>query len=197
MGKIRLIPILCVLFSLVSPLWGHHFKGLPHFSYFENYPQIPQEEFLGQNESYEFSLVLYDFQGLKQQSLQTPNNAKLYLIIFNLEKNKVYSGPVNLEILDGEKPVVFIESVHPEEENVYSTQSILPPTGNYSLRVTLLEENNLKTKIPFLLTSQKIHWGKWIALSLLFLIVVAAVGSRRARILKDRKMDKQQARHNK
>jgi len=27
---------------------AHHFKGLPHFNYFENYPQVPQEEYIWQ-----------------------------------------------------------------------------------------------------------------------------------------------------
>ena len=32
---------------------AHHFKGMPHFAYFENYPQAPQDEYLAQAGEYE------------------------------------------------------------------------------------------------------------------------------------------------
>ncbi len=48
-----------LLLLWAPPLAAHHFKGLPHFNYFENYPQIPQDEFLGQFGDYECSLVIY------------------------------------------------------------------------------------------------------------------------------------------
>ncbi len=35
---------------------AHHFKGLPHYNYFENYPQVPEEEFIGEVGDYEVSL---------------------------------------------------------------------------------------------------------------------------------------------
>ena len=43
--------LLCVC---VPVLFAHHFKGMPHFNYFENYPQIPQEDFIVQSGDYEF-----------------------------------------------------------------------------------------------------------------------------------------------
>ncbi len=44
---------------------AHHFKGLPHYSYFENYPQIPQDEFVGHWESRGWSqLATYQTNGL-------------------------------------------------------------------------------------------------------------------------------------
>ena len=55
---VLLIPFLVVMVGSAS---AHHFKGLPHYNYFENYPQVPEEEFLGDAGNYEVSLVLYDF----------------------------------------------------------------------------------------------------------------------------------------
>ena len=184
-------PILCWLIAAAipwpsAPAHAHHFKGLPHFNYFENYPQIPQEEFLGQAGNYEFSLVLYDFQGIESPDIQRPDDARLFLIAFDLLNNEVYGGPARLEVLDGADPILIEEVDGPREENVYQIHSAMPSAGDYSLRVTLLDEN-LSVVIPFLLTSQKVNWGTWIASGLAFLIVVAAVGARRARVLQDRK----------
>jgi hypothetical protein len=37
------------MMMVVLPLHAHHFKGLPHYNYVENYPQTPEEEILGQS----------------------------------------------------------------------------------------------------------------------------------------------------
>lgn len=104
---VRRDPVLCLTSctscSAVCPLglWAHHFKGLPHYNYFENYPQVPEEEFLGQSAGYEFSLVVYDFQGIKRENLDAPNTVRLFLVIFELLSGNVYTGPVTLEVMDG------------------------------------------------------------------------------------------------
>ncbi|MBZ0268302.1 hypothetical protein K8I85_09100 [bacterium] len=165
---------------------AHHFKGLPHFSYFENYPQVPQDEFLGQAGDFEYSLVLYDFQGLKQEDKEQPNDAHLYLIIYNLRENRVYDGPVRIEVLDRGKPVHSADFDGPKEECVYSMKRELPETGRYALAVTQLDGDRTRAEIPFRLSSQKVPWGKWITGGLVLLVAVVAVGSRRARVVMDR-----------
>ena len=51
----------------------------------------------------------------------------------------------------------------------------------------LHDEKGLQCTIPFLLSTQKVHWGKWVGLILLVLISVAAVGARKARVTQDRR----------
>ncbi len=172
--------------SLVS---GHHFKGLPHYNYFENYPQVPEEEFLGQEGDYEFSLVVYDFQGIQKENTEQPDNVRLFLVIFNLRGNSVYNGPATLEILDGTDVVASNFQESSELENLYSLHRSLPDTGDYSLRITLHSEGDLATVIPFQLSSQKIHWGKWVGLVLAVLISIAAVGARKKRVALDRRAE--------
>ena len=166
---------------------GHHFKGLPHFNYYENYPQVPQDEFLGQEGEYEFSLVLYDFQGIQRDDAQQPDDARLYLIIYNLRENRVYNGPLTLDILDRGEVVYSQDYVSSQEESIYTLQQTLPSTGKYALRITFLQGDTAQALIPFVLSSQKIHWGKWIAGTLVIFVAVVAVGSRRARVRLDRK----------
>lgn len=186
-----------VSFLLLSmsplPLLAHHFKGLPHYNYFENYPQVPEEEFLGQTGEYELSLVVYDFQGINRADVPDPDKVRLYLLIFSLDRNKVYQGALTLDILDRGKSVHSVRHESADLENIYSLHWDLPDTGRYALKVTLLDEQGIQCEIPFRLSSQKIHWGKWVGLALLLLIIVTAIGGRKARIALDRKEAHQRA----
>lgn len=175
-----------IFFMLSEIASAHHFKGLPHYNYFENYPQVPEEEFVGQAGDYEVSLVVYDFQGIDRAKVESPDNVRLFLVIFNLEDNTVYGGDLTLEILDGEK-VIFTERFKESElENLYSMYRELPGDGKYSLRLTLHDEENLLCTIPFRLSSQIVHWGRWVVITLGVLIIISAIGARRARVRQDR-----------
>jgi hypothetical protein len=173
--------------SFAMPANAHHFKGLPHYNYFENYPQVPEEEFLGQAGEYELSLVVYDFQGINREKVESPDNVRLFLLIFNLLDNRIYKGRLTLELLDDGTPVHTEEFNAADLENIYSLHREIPDTGQYSLRVKLHDEKGLQCTIPFLLSTQKVHWGKWVGLILLVLISVAAVGARKARVTQDRR----------
>jgi len=175
-----------IFFMLAEVASAHHFKGLPHYNYYENYPQVPEEEFVGQAADYEVSLVVYDFQGIDREKVESPDNVRLFLVIFNLEDNTVYGGPLTLEILDGEK-VIFTERIEESElENLYSMYRELPRKGDYSLRLTLHDQGDLLCTIPFRLSSQIVHWGRWVAIAFGVLILITAIGARRARVRQDR-----------
>ena len=173
--------------SISMGAMAHHFKGLPHYNYFENYPQIPEEEFIGQAGDYEVSLVVYDFQGINREKVEHPDNVRLFLVIFNLLDNRVYGGKLTLEILDGDQVVHTRRFEAAELENLYGMHRELPPEGKYSLRMILHDEGDLECKIPFRLSSQIVHWGKWIIVALLILLAIAAFGSRVARVKQDRR----------
>ena len=180
------ITLLTLILSVLT-LHAHHFKGLPHYNYFENYPQTPEEEFLGQSGNYEFSLVVYDFQGINKEDAESPDNVRLFLVAFDLRSGKLYNGAMTMEIRDGDQ-VMHTEKLESAElENLYSLHQSLPDTGDYSLHLTLHDVGDLPCVIPFQLSSQKIHWGRWIAGSLTGLLLVAAVGARKARVRIDRK----------
>lgn len=182
----RMVAMGLLLFC-VGTASAHHFKGLPHYNYFENYPQVPEKEFLGQVGDYEMSLVVYDFQGLRSEAIEEPESVRLFLVIFNLRSGSVYQGRLTLEILDEEQPVFNETFAAAELENLYATQRRLTDTGHYAVRLTLHEADGQVCVIPFRLSSQRIHWGRWVALGLVVLVGVTAVGARRARIAADRR----------
>ncbi len=182
-------PSFCAIFLCLLPLTAaaHHFKGLPHYNYFENYPEIPEDEFLGQVGDYEVSLVVYDFQGIQRENVDDPDMVRMFLVIFNLRNNDIYGGPLTLEVLDKGKVIHSERHKSSELENLYSMHQDLPDTGSYALRLTLHSVDDLQCVIPFKLSSQKIHWGKWVAGFMLVVIVIAAIGARKARVSMDRK----------
>ena len=187
MAKRWSVIFVIVLLLWAPPLAAHHFKGLPHFNYFENYPQIPQDEFLGQMGDYECSLVIYDFQGIDKGEALMPDKVCFYLVVFNLRMNNIYNGAVNIEILNNDRQIYseFMEAA--VEENIYTMQENLTGTGRYSLRVILNDAERTKIMVPFVLSSQKIPWGKYIGLIMIICVVMVIVGSRRARVKMDRK----------
>lgn len=194
MNSRKLIVLCLVTILLPGGLLAHHFKGLPHYNYFENYPQVPEEEFLGQSEGYEFSLVVYDFQGINRDDLDEPNTVRLFLVIFELLSGYVYTGPLTLEILDGTNPVYTERIESGASENLYSVHESLPDDGDYALRITLHNNADAQCVIPFTLSSQKKPIGLWVTATFALLILVAAVGARKARVKQDRKDALEQAR---
>lgn len=179
--------LVILLFLIQSPMFAHHFKGLPHYGYFDNYPQIPQMEFLGQSGNYEISLVIYDFQGINLEDAQHPEEVRLYSVVYDLKNNTVYTGPAKVQILDRGKILEEKIQENAEEESIYQINRKLDDKGEYSLRLILQEDNNFEVVVPFILESQKTHWGKWISLSLMILLLLTAIGARKKRITMDRK----------
>ncbi|HIG31004.1 MAG TPA: hypothetical protein EYQ50_25670 [Verrucomicrobiales bacterium] len=183
-----------VLLILASPeLEAHHFKGLPHYNYFENYPQVPEEEFLGQAGNYELSLVVYDFQGIDRANVADPETVRLFLVVFQLRENRIYQGALTMEIWDRDQILDSTRFPQPDLEKVYSIHRKLPEQGRYSLRIILHNEKDMAVRIPFKLSSQKTHLGPWVATALFALFLITAAGARKKRVMIDRKENHQRA----
>jgi ferredoxin/isoprenylcysteine carboxyl methyltransferase (ICMT) family protein YpbQ len=124
-----------ILFTLLLPMLGqaHHNKGLPHYGYFENYPQVPTEEYVVIDGRWELGATIFNFQGLDRLNSDTPNDAKIYIYAYDLKDDAPYSGPIDFEIrLDGELITEFTRD-KPDQENVYRTRETLPSSGTYDL----------------------------------------------------------------
>ena len=175
--------------ATMSPqLHAHHFKGMPHFNYFDNYPQVPTEEYIGQAGRYEFAFMIYDFQGLTQSDMEMPDDVRIYLIVYDLIANKAYKGPLDLEILDGETSLKLFSFKSSAEESIYQLQQKLNEKGNFSLKITIKENGKEIVGIePFKLSNQIINWALWISLIMFVLLLIVAYGSRQARLKQDRK----------
>ncbi|MDH5673348.1 MAG: 4Fe-4S binding protein [Myxococcales bacterium] len=112
---------------------AHHNKGLPHYGYFANYPQVPTEQYVTISGRWELGATLFNFQGLDRRTADTPNDVKIYLYLYDLEADAAYTGPLSVRIVKDDQTVAVFERLEVDEEAVYATRETLPESGDYAL----------------------------------------------------------------
>ncbi len=132
--KLVLPVVMGLLFLLIpATALAHHNKGLPHYGYFENYPQVPTEENVVIKGHWEMGSVVFNFQGYDRRTADTPNDVKFFTYLYDLDTDQNYVGAVDFEIrLDG-KVVSRFSRQTVDEETIYSTRETLPESGDYQL----------------------------------------------------------------
>jgi hypothetical protein len=116
---------------------AHHYKGLPHYNYFDNYPQVPILEYIEETPEYEAFVTIYNFQGLDLGMVEAPDDVRFYVYLYNIQRGISHLGPANFDIYShGKLMHRFVEMVQ-EEESIYT------------LRSTIKEQDNLLLKISF------------------------------------------------
>lgn len=119
--------------GLAEPAAAHHNKGMPHYGYFENYPQVPTEEYLTVDGGFEMGATIFNFQGLDRRTADTPNDVKIFVYLYDQTKQEGYTGPARFEIWKGDTRVAEFRREKVDEEAVYSTRETLPESGDYLL----------------------------------------------------------------
>jgi len=132
---IGLLAVLCL--GVPTATYANHNKGFPHYAYFENYPQVPTEEFSMVSPRWEARATIFNFQGMDRTRSDTPNDVKIYLTLFDRETKSGYSGPLTVEIRQGEELITQFSRDHVDEEAVYSTRETLPRGGDYEMIIKL------------------------------------------------------------
>ena len=160
-GAAKGVAVALVAAALFAPQLAeaHHNKGLPHYGYYENYPQVPTEEYIALQDGYEIGATIFNFQGYDDRSKSdTPNDVKIYLYVYDLNADTNYTQPLDVEIhRDGEVIASWLRH-QVDEEAVYSTRETLPETGEYVLVARL--DNGTELRLPFYvdLGTSTINW---------------------------------------
>ncbi|MCA9774614.1 MAG: 4Fe-4S binding protein, partial [Myxococcales bacterium] len=149
------------LVLVAGPAEAHHNKGLPHYGYFENYPQVPTDEYVAIQGRWEIGATIFNFQGLDRRTADTPNDVKIYLYLYDLKDDHAYLGPVDFEIRRGGAAVARFTREHVDEEAVYSTRETLPRSGTYDIVARLLDAPGGTATLPFSvdLATDRINWA--------------------------------------
>ena len=100
-GLLQIGVALVLLILLPGQALAHHNKGLPHYGYFENYPQLPVEEYVAIDGPWEIGAVIYNFQGYDRREADTPNDVKIYLYLYDSRTKNAYTGPLDVELPEG------------------------------------------------------------------------------------------------
>ena len=161
---------------------AHHNKGLPHYGYLENYPQVTTEEYTRSNGTWEMGAVIFNFQGLNRRTSDTPNDVKIYFYLMNEAAEANYAGPLEITILDGETPVASYKRDKPDEETVYIGRETLPHSGTYTLRAKMLSGDTKPLTLDFYvdLASDDFNWplAGGIGTGLILFIVLIRYGKK-------------------
>jgi ferredoxin-type protein NapH len=187
--RLRVLPMVGALLLVAQVASAHHNKGLPHYGYYENYPQLPVEEYVAFDGPWEMGAVLFNFQGLDRRTADTPNDVKIHLYLYDDRVGSAYTGPLEVEIRRKGEVVATFSRMAVDEEAVYTTRETLPSSGDYQL-VALVGDEEVKLPFHVDLASDRIRWG-WVAtftLPVLALFAIAFVGRKRGRFRRKRRV---------
>ncbi len=150
---------------LPAPASAHHNKGMPHYGYFENYAQVPNEEFLSITDRWEMGATLFNFQGLDRRTAETPNDVKIYIYLYDLVAGRGWTGRADFSILDDDQTIAVFTREHVDEESVYSTRETIPHSGDFEI---IAEVDGDRVVLPFHveLADGGIRWGLIVGLTI-------------------------------
>lgn len=121
---------------------AHHVRGLPHYGYAENYPQVPTKEVRGVAGEYDFNIASYFFEGLRRQKSDTPNDMQLYVWLRHTRTGQSYRGPLTLRVMEGEETLATYERQAPDEEVVYKIRYAYGGSHRFTLAVEARDDGN-------------------------------------------------------
>lgn len=161
------LPVIGALAFFVVPgvAEAHHNKGLPHYGYFENYPQVPTDEYITIQGKWEMGATFFNFQGLDRRTADTPNDVKIYAYLYDLDADHAYRQKADFEIRQGERVISRFERLAVDEEAVYSTRETLPESGEYDL-VAIVGDTEVVLPFHIELAGDGVSW--------LFIAVITA-----------------------
>jgi ferredoxin-type protein NapH len=139
-GAVAGLAVLLAPLAFLLPPSGalaHHIKGLPHYGYIENYPQVPTRELRVSAPPYEVTLIAYTLDGIDRGKSGLPDDAMLYVSVTDTRTGKAHRGRVEVTLrpADGGPPVLrgFDQ---PLEESVYRMRATLP-ASTYEVEIRI------------------------------------------------------------
>lgn len=179
---------LCVLTLVTltgSVTDAHHILGLPHYSYKENYPQVPTLEYPAKSGPYEILMTCYPGKPNPGEA------ANLAIYIKNQESGQPYDHPIQVRVLQtftfGRNRDVRPASTVPFYEHPHEVSVVFPDHGEYVVELTMDVEGQPEI-IPFLMVAGEpsATWSVLIAVAvflLVFFVIIRAVRIKRRRRL--------------
>ena len=146
-------------FLFASTARAHHNKGLPHYGYFENYPQVPTEEFIDEVGRWEVGVVLFNFQGLQRKTSDTPDDVRIFAYAYDLQDGRGYHGPLTLHIEREGVRIATYDRLEPDQEGVYVTRHTMPASGTYTMVFELENGDQPGLEFEADLGADRVNWS--------------------------------------
>lgn len=156
---------------------AHHILGLPHYSYKENYPQVPTLEYPAKSGPYEILMTCYPGKPKPGEA------ANLAIYIKDETSGQPYNHPVQVRVLQtftfGRNRDIQPATAVPFYEHPHEVSVTFPEDGEYIVELTMEVEGKPEV-IPFLMVAGEPSATMSILIAVgvglaLFLIVIRAV----------------------
>ena len=155
-------------------VFSHHYKGLPHYNYFDNYPQVPIFEFIEEGEKYSVFATIYNFQGLTLDMVDSPDDVRFYIYIYDLTTDTSYVGDAAFNVYSHGKIVKRFINIKQEEERIFTVKAAITEQDDLILETIFIDKNGktVKIKMPIEITNSFLDkYGLYIAIFMFFVIV--------------------------
>ena len=150
MKKLPIAATFLLLFAVPRAALGHHILGLPHYSYKENYPQVPTLEYPAKTGPYDILMTSYPGRPVPGEP------AAIAFYIKNRNTHKPYGRPVTVRVLQtftfGSNRVIYPPTQQQPFDNLHKLTVTFPEDGEYIVELTMDVEGRTEV-IPFLVVS--------------------------------------------
>jgi len=130
--KIRMLFMVCLL-CVLNTAQAHHIRGIPHYSYQDNYPQAPLIEEFRDSGSWTLQFTFWQVPGQKALDLA--------LYVKNRATGKPYNGDVTFQVFmrgeSKEQKKNHPFQALPNRRNIYKVGWVYEEDGVYFAEVTL------------------------------------------------------------
>lgn len=153
---------------------AHHYKGLPHYNYFDNYPQVPILEFIEERNDYAVFVTIYNFQGLSLDMVEAPNDVRFYIYLYDMGVDGSYVGDAAFNIYSRGKLVKKYINIKQEEERIFSIRTELEYQDDLILESLITKPNGeiVSVKMPIKITETFFDkYGLYIGVLAFFIVV--------------------------
>ncbi len=172
-----------LLFIAPASSSAHHYHGLPHYGYFDNYPQTPTEEYISGDGRWEMNFTLYNFQGMRREDVNQPDDVQIFLVVFDLKEKTTYGGHATIEIFSGDDRVA-VWSQEAEQESIFLVSTKIPDPDDLSLKVAFNDHSGTPVTLSseFQLPGEGGHRPLvWVGFGLLFLVIMLVFAGKQSR----------------
>jgi hypothetical protein len=169
---------LAVLIVMATSAGGHHIRGIPHYSYRDNYPETPVYEVIETEGRYQIVFTYYSIPG--QQALD------LAVYIKDTISGEPFTEPVIFRVFGRHEDP---ELTHPftayrNNTNVYKVGWVYEEEGDYFVRVTFADSTGMHNILLDLKVGESrgvwLYVGGSAGLIFVFLVITAALKRRRS-----------------
>jgi hypothetical protein len=118
--------LVCLACSVAN---AHHIRGIPHYTYSENYPNAPKVEYVREIDNVALRMTYYEIPGTK--------NVDLAMYVKNRQTGKVFDGKVIYAVYGEKENPLKAHSVEAlkNKNNIYKAGWVYEEEGLYFARV--------------------------------------------------------------